>query len=117
MKEAEANKEADEKRKELADAKNEAEQTIFAAEGAIRDLGDKVTEDEKKTIEELTDELKKTLENEDVEAIKEATSKLQEKAMELAGRVYEEAAKANQDAASTESSNDDEVSEAEFVEK
>ena len=117
MKEAEANKEADEKRKELADAKNEAEQTIFAAEGAIRDLGDKVTEDEKKTIEELTDELKKTLENEDIEAIKEATSKLQEKAMELAGRVYEEAAKANQDAASTESSNDDEVSEAEFVEK
>ena len=117
MKEAEANKEADEKRKELADAKNEAEQTIFAAEGAIRDLGDKVTEDEKKTIEELTDELKKTLENEDVEAIKEATSKLQEKAMELAGRVYEEAAKANQDATSTESSNDDEVSEAEFVEK
>ena len=56
MKEAEANKEADEKRKELADAKNEAEQTIFAAEGAIRDLGDKVTEDEKKTIEELSDE-------------------------------------------------------------
>ena len=52
-----------------------------------------------------------------IEAIKEATSKLQEKAMELAGRVYEEAAKANQDAASTESSNDDEVSEAEFVEK
>ena len=117
MKEAEANKEADEKRKELADAKNEAEQTIFAAEGAIRDLGDKVTEDEKKTIEELTDELKKTLEKEDIEAIKEATSKLQEKAMELAGRVYEEAAKANQDATSTESSNDDEVSEAEFVEK
>ena len=117
MKEAEANKEADEKRKELADAKNEAEQTIFAAEGAIRDLGDKVTEDEKKTIEELTDELKKTLEKEDIEAIKEATSKLQEKAMELAGRVYEEAAKANQDAISTESSNDDEVSEAEFVEK
>ena len=117
MKEAEANKEADEKRKELADAKNEAEQTIFAAEGAIRDLGDKVTEDEKKTIEELTDELKKTLEKEDIEAIKEATSKLQEKAMELAGRVYEEAAKANQDATTTESSNDDEVSEAEFVEK
>ena len=117
MKEAEANKEADEKKKELADAKNEAEQTIFAAEGAVKDLGEKVSEDEKKTIEELTEELKKTLENDDVEAIKEATSKLQEKAMELAGRVYEEAAKANQDNASTEDSNEDEVSEAEFVEK
>ena len=117
MKEAEANKEADEKKKELADAKNEAEQTIFAAEGAVKDLGEKVSEDEKKTIEELTEKLKKTLENDDVEAIKEATSKLQEKAMELAGRVYEEAAKANQENTSTEDSNDDEVSEAEFVEK
>ncbi|MDE5631003.1 MAG: molecular chaperone DnaK, partial [Bacilli bacterium] len=48
MKEAEANKEADEKRRELADAKNDAEQSIFAAEGAIRDLGDKVSDDEKK---------------------------------------------------------------------
>ena len=116
MKEAEANKEADEKRKELADAKNEAEQTMFAAEGAIRDLGEKVTEDEKKTIEELTAELKKTLENDEIDAIKDATSKLQEKAMELAGRVYEEAAKANQEGAATENT-DEEVSEAEFVEK
>ena len=119
MKEAEANKEADEKRKELADAKNDAEQTIFAAEGAIKDLGEKVSDDEKKTIEELTEALKKELETDDVDKIKEATSKLQEKAMELAGRVYEEAAKANQEAAGETQTSDDEeeVSEAEFVEK
>ena len=118
MKEAEANKEADEKRKELADAKNDAEQTIFAAEGAIRDLGEKVTDDEKKTIEELTEALKKELETEDLDKIKEATSKLQEKAMELAGRVYEEAAKANQENGEAEAqTNEEEVSEAEFVEK
>ena len=117
MKEAEANKEADEKRKELADAKNDAEQTIFAAEGAIRDLGEKVSDDEKKAIEELTESLKKELETENIEKIKEATSKLQEKAMELAGRVYEEAQKEAQNNTETSDKGEEEVSEAEFVEK
>lgn len=118
MKEAEANKEADEKRKELADAKNDAEQATFAAEGAIRDLGDKLSDDEKKTVTDLIDEVKKATEGEDVAEIKEKTSKLQEKAMELAGKVYENASKeaeANKDASA--SNDEDEVSEAEFVEK
>lgn len=118
MKEAEANKEADEKRKELADAKNDAEQATFAAEGAIRDLGDKLSDDEKKTVTDLIDEVKKATEGEDVSEIKEKTSKLQEKAMELAGKVYENASKeaeANKDASA--SNDEDEVSEAEFVEK
>lgn len=120
MKEAEANKEQDEKRRELADAKNDAEQSIFAAEGAIRDLGDKVSEDEKKTITELTDKVKEAIKTDELEEIKEATSKLQEKAMELAGRVYEEAAKEADSSKDSKKGNkdaDDEVSEAEFVEK
>ncbi len=118
MKEAEANKEADEKRKELADAKNDAEQAIFAAEGAIRDLGEKLSDDEKKTVQELIDDVKKSTEGEDVSAIKDKTSKLQEKAMELAGKVYENANKENDANKDSEKSNDDdEVSEAEFVEK
>ena len=120
MKEAEANKDADEKRKALADAKNEADQTIFAAEGAIRDLGEKVTEDEKKEIEELTADLKKALESDNVDDIKDKTTKLNEKAMALAGRVYEEAAKNAQNAQGAESSNSDEaedVTNAEFVDK
>ena len=120
MKEAEANKDADEKRKALADAKNEADQTIFAAEGAIRDLGEKVTDDEKKEIEELTADLKKALESDNVDDIKEKTTKLNEKAMALAGRVYEEAAKNAQNAQGAESSNNDEaedVTNAEFVDK
>ena len=120
MKEAEANKDADEKRKALADAKNEADQTIFAAEGAIRDLGEKVTEDEKKEIEELTADLKKSLESDNVDDIKDKTTKLNEKAMALAGRVYEEAAKNAQNAQGAESKNNDEaedVTNAEFVDK
>ena len=120
MKEAEANKDADEKRKALADAKNEADQTIFAAEGAIRDLGEKVTEDEKKEIEELTADLRKALEGDNVDDIKDKTTKLNEKAMALAGRVYEEAAKNVQNAQGAESSNNDQaedVTNAEFVDK
>ena len=120
MKEAEANKEQDEKRRELADAKNDAEQSIFAAEGAIRDLGDKVSDEEKKTITELTDKVKDALKTDELDSIKDATSKLQEKAMELAGRVYEEAAKeadTSKDSKKDDKNDDDEVSEAEFVEK
>ena len=120
MKEAEANKDADEKRKALADAKNEADQTIFAAEGAVRDLGEKVTEDEKKEIEELTADLRKALEGDNVDDIKDKTTKLNEKAMALAGRVYEEAAKNTQNAQNAESSNNDQaedVTNAEFVDK
>ena len=115
MKEAEANKEADELRKQEADARNEADQTIFATEKAIKDLGDKLTEDEKKDTEKLIDDLKESLKGNDVEDIKDRTTKLNEKAMSLASKVYEEAAKANQN--TTESSNDDEATEAEFVNK
>jgi len=117
MKEAEANKDADEKRKALADAKNEADQTIFAAEGAIRDLGEKVTEDEKKEIEELTADLRKALEGDNVDDIKDKTTKLNEKAMALAGRVYEEAAKNAQGSESSNNDQAEDVTNAEFVDK
>jgi len=114
MKEAEANKEADEKRKQEADARNEADQSIFATEKAIKDLGEKLTEDEKKDTEKLIEDLKESLKGTDVDDIKDKTAKLNEKAMALASRVYEEAAKANQ---ANEASNDDEATEAEFVNK
>jgi len=120
VKEAEANKEADEKRKEEADLRNEAEQLIFATEKAIKDLGDKVLESDKKEAEELIEELKKELENKDVDKIKEVKEKLNEKAMALATKVYEEAAKkaqAEQNNNEESSNNDDDVVDAEFVNK
>ena len=116
MKDAEANKEADEKKKAEADARNEAEQMIFATEKSIKDLGDKLTEDEKKDTEKLIEDLKESLKGTDVEDIKEKTSKLNEKAMEYATRVYQEAAQAN-GGASTDSNDDGEATEAEFVNK
>ena len=122
MKEAEANKEADAKRKEEAEVKNETEQMIFTSEKAVKDLGDKVTEDEKKEINELIDNAKKAMEGSDIEAIKASKDKLSEKAMALSARVYEEAAKASQaqqannNSENTESSNDG-VKEANYEEK
>ena len=126
MKEAEANKEADAKRKEEAEVKNETEQMIFTAEKAIKDLGDKVTESEKTEINELIDKAKKAMEENNIEEIKSAKDKLAEKAMALSSRVYEEAAKASQEAQNSSNaeqttnentSSDDNVKEANFEEK
>ena len=121
VKEAEANKEADAKRKEEADLRNEAEQLIFATEKAIKDLGDKVDENDKKEAEDLIEELKKELENNDSDKIKEVKEKLNEKAMALATKVYEEAAKKAQaeqnNNEDTTAKGDDDVVDAEFVNK
>ena len=116
MKEAEANKESDEKKKQEADARNEADQAIFTTEKSIKDLGDKLTDDEKKTSEELISDLKKALEGNNIDEIKEKTTKLNEKAMEYATRIYQEQAAQNQNN-NTDNSNDDGASEAEFVNK
>ena len=116
VKEAEANKAADEKRKEEADTRNEADQTIFATEKAVKDLGEKLTDAEKKEVEDLISDLKKSMEGTDIEDIKNKTKALNEKAMGLASRVYEEAAKQNQ--ANTNNNNENNgPEEAEFVNK
>ena len=117
MKEAEANKEADEKRKAEADTRNEADQTIFACEKAVKDLGEKLTEDEKKETEDLIADLKKALEGTDMDAIKDKTKALNDKAMALATKVYEEAAKNAQANQNAETSNGGSAEEAEFVNK
>ncbi len=121
MKEAEANKEADEKRKEEAEVRNEADSMIFQTEKAIKDLGDKVDSKDKEEAEDKIADLKKALEGDDIDDIKKATEDLKEKAMSLATKVYEEAAKANQAAQGTEDTDTDDkrdnVQEASYEEK
>ncbi len=118
MKEAEANKEADEKRKAEADTRNEADQTIFACEKAVKDLGEKLTDTEKKETEDLIADLKKALEGTDIDAIKDKTKALNDKAMTLATKVYEEAAKTAEANKNNDSSDkNDGAEEAEFVNK
>ncbi len=118
MKEAEANKEADEKRKAEADTRNEADQTIFACEKAVKDLGEKLTDTEKKETEDLIADLKKALEGTDIDAIKDKTKALNDKAIALATKVYEEAAKtAEANKNNNSSDKNDGAEEAEFVNK
>ena len=124
MKEAEANKEADEKKKEEAEVRNEADQIIFATEKAIKDLGDKVDKKDKKEAEEKIKELKEAIDKNDIDDIKSKKDALNEVAMKLASKVYEEAAKANQAEANDNSADedkkskkDDDVEEASYEEK
>ena len=95
-KEAEENKEADEKRKEETEVRNEAEQMVYQTEKAIKDLGDKADKKQVEEAEDLIKDLKDALEDGDIDKIKEEKEKLQEKAMALASKVYEEAAKERQ---------------------
>jgi molecular chaperone DnaK len=124
MKEAEANKEADSKRKEEAEIRNDAEQMVFATEKALKDFGDKVKDDEKEELEKLKDELEESLKGDDTDEIKEKSEKLSNKVMEMSSRIYQEQAKESQQNA--EKSTDDEddsgdkkekVKDAEFEEK
>ena len=121
-KEAEANKEADDKRKALAEAKNEADAAIFQTEKSLKDLEGKVSDDDKKSAEDKIAELRNVMNSDNVDDIKAKTKELNDVAMKYAEKVYQEAAKQNQNASSTDtnnSSNDskDDVKEAKYEEK
>ena len=111
VKEAEEKKEKDNKRKEEAELRNDAEQLVFQTEKSLKDLGDKVSDKEKEEAEDLIKDLKKALEDDDLDEIKEKKEALQEKAMALATKVYEQAQKDYQ------ASNDDTESDEEEEEK
>lgn len=120
MKEAEANKEADEKRKQEAEVINNADSIVFATEKALSDLGDKITEDDKKNAEEKLEAAKKALEGTDIDAIKNTSEELNKVAMDLAQKVYEQAAKDNaNNESNTNSGSDDheKVEDATYEEK
>ncbi len=107
-KEAEENKEEDDKRKEEAEVRNEAEQMVFQTEKAIKDLGDKADKKDVEAAEDLIKDLKDALEDGDIDKIKEEKEKLQEKAMALSAKVYEEAAKKRQEEESSDEDEDEE---------
>ena len=121
VKEAEANKAADEKRKEEADTKNEAEQLIFMTEKSIKDLGDKVDEKDKNEAESLIKDLKEAMDKNDIDDIKAKKDKLNEKAMALGAKVYEEAAKKAQaeqnNSEKSDDKKDNDVKDADYEEK
>ncbi|MBQ9415345.1 MAG: molecular chaperone DnaK [Clostridia bacterium] len=95
VKEAEQYAEQDKKAKEAADVKNQGDSTLFQVEKALEEQGDKVTEDEKKTVKEAMDKLRATLATNDTEAIKADTEALNKAFYPVMERIYKEAAPNN----------------------
>ncbi|MFY9422603.1 MAG: molecular chaperone DnaK [Bacilli bacterium] len=112
VREAEENAEADRKRKEEADLRNEADQVIFSVKKAVEDLGSEVTEQEKKDVDEKTEALKKALEGNDVEEIRRKKDELLRASQGIATRAYQKAQQ--QQNQTDEKKDDDNVVEAEF---
>ena len=116
VKEAEENAEADKKKREAIEAKNQAESLIHSTEKSLGEYGDKVGADEKAAIETAITELKGVLESEDAEQIKEKTATLAEASMKLGEAMYKASqAEAEAKAAGTEGPQDD-VVDADFEE-
>ena len=120
VKEAEENAEADKKRKEEADLRNEADQLIFQAEKTVKDLGDKVSEEETKEIEDASAELKSALEANNFEDVSTKKTALEEIVQKLSMKLYEQAAAEAEAAEGTEGAGDvkaeDDVVDADFEE-
>ena len=118
-KDAEEHAEEDAKRKDLIEARNQADNTAYGAEKAIKDLGDKLPEEVKTEVEEAVAEVRKVLDSEDVEAIKKATESLTEVVQKIGASVYEEPAAAapvdTEETASDEAADDVVEGEAEEV--
>ncbi len=88
VKEAESHAEEDKKRKELIDAKNQADSMINATEKSLKEHGDKVSAEEKSAIETAISDLKAVLENDDASVITEKTNALTQASMKLGEAIY-----------------------------
>ncbi|ESA51945.1 putative chaperone protein DnaK [Streptococcus pyogenes GA40468] len=123
MKDAEANAEADAKRKEEVDLKNEVDQAIFATEKTIKETEGKGFDTERDAAQSALDELKAAQESGNLDDMKAKLEALNEKAQALAVKMYEQAAAAQQAAQGAEgaqandSANNDDVVDGEFTEK
>jgi len=127
MKEAEAHADEDRQRREAAEVRNNADALVYQTEKLLTDQADKVTDDDKTTIEAALGELKEALQGEDVDAIRAKHEALIQASQEFAQRLYQ-AAQAQQQAAGgapggdagaagAEQPSDDEVADAEIVDE
>ena len=122
VKEAEENAEADKVKREEADIRNEADQMVFMTKKAITDLGDKVTDSEKKDAETKIKAVEAALKGDDLDRIKNAKEELEKSAQALSERVYKEqqAAQNQQSQPNSESDEDkgqdDDVFDADYKE-
>jgi molecular chaperone DnaK len=88
--EAETHAEEDLRRKELIEARNHADNLIYTAEKALKDLGDKVPADVKKQVEDSSSNLRKVMSGDDIEAIRKATESLGEIIQKIGSSAYQQ---------------------------
>lgn len=89
-KEAELHAEEDRKHKELIEARNHADNTVYTAEKLLKDYGDKVQADIKAKVEDKAKQLKELLKNNDIDAIKHATEELGQLIQQVGGSMYQQ---------------------------
>ncbi len=107
VRDAEEHASEDKKRKEEVEVKNNAESLIYNSQKTIDELGDKISSEEKAKVQTEIDNLKKTVEGNNIEEIKEGTDKLTKVFYEISEKLY----KANAAAAGTEGAAESETAE------
>ncbi len=126
VKEAEQYKAEDEKRKQLVELRNQADNLIYTTQKTLKELGDKIPESEKKAVEEKINNLKEKLKTSDYEVIKKAMEELVQSSHRVAQEIYKKAQAQQQTNAnsqtstntgSSEEKKDDKVIDAEFKEE
>ena len=88
VKDAEANKEADKKKRESVDVRNQADTLIHSTEKNLKEHGSKVSDAEKKAIEDASSSLKEALKSDNIEDIKKKTEALVQASMKLGEAIY-----------------------------
>ena len=91
IKEAEMNAEADKKKQEEIEIRNNADSLIYTSEKTIEELGDKVSEEEKSNVEKLVGELRELIAGDDIDAIKSKTEELEKVVQEIGAKIYQQA--------------------------
>ncbi|MFN3406428.1 MAG: molecular chaperone DnaK [Caldimicrobium sp.] len=117
LKEAEQYAEEDRRKKELAEVRNQADSLIYSVEKTLSELGDKVSEDLRKEVENKISHLKETMNKEDIEAIKRAIDELTQASYRLAEMLYRSKAEQKSEATKGEAKKGgDDVIDADYEE-
>ncbi|GAB4207328.1 MAG: molecular chaperone DnaK [Coleofasciculaceae cyanobacterium] len=118
VKDAEKNAEADRKRREQIDTKNQADSLVYQAEKQLKDLGDKVPAADKSRVEGLIKDLREAINQENSDRMKSLTNDLQQALMQVGSAVYAQAGGSTSNATSSNgaSGSSDDVIDADFVE-
>ncbi len=88
VREAKAHEEDDKRQREVAEARNTADNLVYVTEKTLRDLGDKVPTNDRATVEELVEELKSVKDTSDLGRIRSVTERLQQATNALAQQMY-----------------------------